>query len=423
MRIAVQLARKRPAWATDVAELLRRWLATPQRTEAAGEAAVEAFLAALIGEEPVATLAGELLQSPTSSPSQVSLALRAVAQCGRVEPHASWIEPLRKQLASHDEPQVAAAVAAVANLAGDAFNGQLHEIADDPDRTPTLRMDALSALAMRAGKLDEATLARLIELFQHSGSPAAASRAAQTIGAARLTPSQLAQITPLLARASAMDLRELIRGFQVDLDPATATAFVDAIESADALTSLASHEFSDVIKRFPRPALARANAMLDRLMQHEQDKLRLLEALRDRLSSGDAERGRQLFASERARCSSCHRVGETGKAVGPDLTTIGANRSANDLLESIVFPSASIVRDYQPQQVLTVDGRALSGIVVRETAGAIELQQADGQTVALRREDIEWIRPGTVSIMPSGLDETLRESELLDVVVYLQNLR
>ncbi len=127
--------------------------------------------------------------------------------------------------------------------------------------------------------------------------------------------------------------------------------------------------------------------------------------------------------SEKAKCSSCHRIGEQGQRVGPDLTTIGANRTAGDLLESMVFPSASIVRDYESYKVLTIDGRALSGLLVRESAKAIEIQQASGEKVTLRQEDIEQITTSTVSIMPAGLDEALTETQLLDVVRYLQSLK
>lgn len=109
--------------------------------------------------------------------------------------------------------------------------------------------------------------------------------------------------------------------------------------------------------------------------------------------------------------------------MGPDLTTIGANRSATDLLESIVFPSASIVRDYSTYQVLTLNGRVFSGILVSESSEAILLQQASGKSVRILQSDIERIDPGSVSIMPAGLEQALTEDELVDIVKYLQSLK
>ncbi len=133
--------------------------------------------------------------------------------------------------------------------------------------------------------------------------------------------------------------------------------------------------------------------------------------------------GEKVFAGEKSKCSTCHRVGEIGKPVGPDLTTIGRNRSASDLLESIVFPSASIVRDFESHKVLTVDGRAMVGLIVSETSDSIELQQPSGEREKLNQEDIEQIIPSAVSIMPAGLDEALSEQELLDVVQFLQRAK
>ncbi|MGB1708341.1 MAG: hypothetical protein ACPHF4_10995, partial [Rubripirellula sp.] len=112
-----------------------------------------------------------------------------------------------------------------------------------------------------------------------------------------------------------------------------------------------------------------------------------------------------------------------GQVVGPDLTTIGANRSATDLLESIVFPSASIVRDYSTYQVLTLGGRVFSGILVSESSDGIELQQASGKSVRILQSEVERIVPGSVSIMPAGLEQTLTEDELVDIVKYLQSLK
>ena len=66
-------------------------------------------------------------------------------------------------------------------------------------------------------------------------------------------------------------------------------------------------------------------------------------------------------------------------------------------------------------------GRALTGLLVSESADTIEIQQASGEKVILRQSDIEQITPNTVSIMPAGLDEALTETELLDVVTYLQS--
>ena len=78
-------------------------------------------------------------------------------------------------------------------------------------------------------------------------------------------------------------------------------------------------------------------------------------------------RGRRLFFGEKVACSSCHTIGTEGGHVGPDLTGIGAIRSGHDLLEAIVFPSASFVPGHEVFNVDTGNDR-LSGVIRSQTA-------------------------------------------------------
>src|SRR5207237_9423065 len=93
-----------------------------------------------------------------------------------------------------------------------------------------------------------------------------------------------------------------------------------------------------------------------------------LEQLLTALQSGDVRRGQAVFQSPKAACSSCHAIGYLGGSVGPDLTHIGKIRSDRDLLESIVFPSASFVRSYEPVVLATKDGKFINGLIRRESA-------------------------------------------------------
>jgi putative heme-binding domain-containing protein len=419
LRTVARIAKKHPEWSEQIAEVLQNVLS--QQSVEHETALVSSLLTSFANLPAVAEVVGKVLADDQFTPQSKQLVTKSLASASRIEPHASWIEPLRKQLVGSDDKRLAEAIAVAAALGG--FAAELRAIADDPQRTMTLRMSALAAITLHSGKLDDATLKQLIELYQRSGSPEASGRAAQIIGAGQLSNEQLSQVVPLLKNASPAELRDLINTFQRNLKQQQAIEFLDGLEASAAWTSLAEHELSEVIKGFPAETLERANKMLDQLKGRQQEKLKRLEQLRTQLAQGDAQRGQKVFASEKAKCAACHRIGQSGVAVGPDLTTIGANRSANDLLESIVFPSASIVRDYEPRKVLTADGRALTGLVVAESASEMQLQLANGERVQLQQSDIEQITPSTVSIMPAGLEEALTEQELLDVVSYLQGLR
>ena len=145
-----------------------------------------------------------------------------------------------------------------------------------------------------------------------------------------------------------------------------------------------------------------------------------LEELVANLKSGDIRRGQAVFNSTKAACSSCHAIGYLGGRIGPDLTKIGGIRSERDLLEAIVFPSASFVRSYEPVFVTTNDGKTYNGLVRKDTPDELVLVMNATQEVSIPRKQIEDVQPSKVSIMPAGLDQQLTLQELADVVAFLR---
>ena len=109
--------------------------------------------------------------------------------------------------------------------------------------------------------------------------------------------------------------------------------------------------------------------------------------------------------------------------MGPELTSIGTVRSADDLLEAIVEPSASLVRSYEPVSVTTRDGEERLGILRRDDARGITLVTGPGSTLQIDRADITAVTPSTVSLMPAGLDEQITRQELADLIEFLKNTR
>ena len=91
------------------------------------------------------------------------------------------------------------------------------------------------------------------------------------------------------------------------------------------------------------------------------------------LKAGDIRRGQQVFHSSKVACSSCHALGYLGGNIGPDLTRIGNIRSERDLLESILFPSASFVRSYEPVLIATSDGQVYNGVIRNDSESDILL--------------------------------------------------
>ncbi|MEM9643437.1 MAG: PQQ-dependent sugar dehydrogenase [Planctomycetota bacterium] len=146
--------------------------------------------------------------------------------------------------------------------------------------------------------------------------------------------------------------------------------------------------------------------------------------------SGDAERGRKWFAdSSTSQCRNCHIAAGVGKAVGPPLDGIGKRLSREELLTSLLRPSAKIDPQWVTHAALTLDGTSVVGLKVNDpvTSGdesddLVTLLAADGKLVTLKQDDVEEWFIQKQSLMPTGLVDGMTEEELGDLLAYLQSL-
>lgn len=166
--------------------------------------------------------------------------------------------------------------------------------------------------------------------------------------------------------------------------------------------------------------VARLLSEIESIDQERLDRIRRVERL---IESGDVRRGQEIFHGSKAACASCHALGYLGGDIGPDLTRIGGIRSERDLLESILMPSATFVRSYEPTTIITIDGRVFTGVIRNETERYVELVINQEKTERVYRNRIEERQPGAVSIMPAGLDEQFTDQELADIVKFLKEAR
>jgi putative membrane-bound dehydrogenase-like protein len=132
---------------------------------------------------------------------------------------------------------------------------------------------------------------------------------------------------------------------------------------------------------------------------------------------GDVDRGRELFGS-RGACATCHIHGDTGIAIGPDLTEVGNRFDRTALLDSIVNPSAAIAFGYEATIVTTNDGQTYSGFVVGD-GDTLILKEIGGQQRQIPGPSIASRQKLEQSIMPSGASIGLGAQDLADIVAFL----
>jgi putative heme-binding domain-containing protein len=134
---------------------------------------------------------------------------------------------------------------------------------------------------------------------------------------------------------------------------------------------------------------------------------------------GDSARGEKLFWSPALNCGSCHKIGDRGTPVGPDLSAIGKLRRREDVLESILEPSRRIEPKYAAYVALTADGRSITGLLVKRDEKEVVLRDAQNKEVLLAAKTVEQLRPSRVSLMPEGQLAGLTAQEAADLLEYL----
>src|SRR5262249_31576525 len=140
---------------------------------------------------------------------------------------------------------------------------------------------------------------------------------------------------------------------------------------------------------------------------------------------GDPARGRALFFDPKGiGCVKCHSAGGAGTAnVGPDLTGLSLKYDRAEIIRSVLEPSSRIATGDQPVLVARTDGRVVTGLLRAETDDHLDLIDSDARTTRVNKSEIDERRVGDVSLMPTGLVDTLSRGEFADLIAYLRSLK
>jgi putative heme-binding domain-containing protein len=135
---------------------------------------------------------------------------------------------------------------------------------------------------------------------------------------------------------------------------------------------------------------------------------------------GDAARGRALFEGKGA-CLGCHRVGETGARLGPDLSDVATRMTRDALEHALVSPKPEVSPPNRPFRVTTRDGRTVTGRLLNQDSFSVQMLDSAGRLVSFQRSDLRdtALLPG--SPMPSYRGK-LTPEEITDVVAYMATL-
>jgi putative heme-binding domain-containing protein len=348
-------------------------------------------------------------------------AWRIIAGGGSAKGPASWTPSLRKALTTAAPADLALVLAAATRVATPDLRAALREFSDDAKQPLAFRLKAVGASIDRSKPLPAESF-ELLKRALGDASSSARLEAVRALVSAKLASEQVRSLTSVIPTLGPLELRELLKGMRGWMKSENGVALAQALKNSVALASVQESEIRTVCSDAKPEVFAEIEPALKALAADDAARRRMLETLPARVAKdGRADEGRKLFESGIGACSTCHRVGEVGNLVGPNLSTIGNIRVERDILESILFPSNSLARDYEAHAIETADGQSFIGVVRGSLPDVLVFADAGAQEHRIPHAQITANATLPTSLMPAGLDKALTEQQLLDIVAYLRS--
>jgi putative heme-binding domain-containing protein len=421
---ALAVISRHPEWSRETIGLLEAWLGSSDLSPGRERSLLGALLA-FGADEDIQRVVAKTLAETKTPPAARLLLLRMFARSPLDQLPKSWLDAVREALASPDHAICREAIATVKarNLA--YFDSQLLELSRREALPAEVRLAALDCMVARQKKLSPEAFTLLISHLAEKTEPLLRITAARALGTSTLDGPQLLQLVERLAAAGPVTVPLAIPAFTKSSDPKIGIALMDALKRLPGGEALTGEDLDKLLKNYPAEVQAASGPLRSKLAARQKEQADYLARLTTELlqTKGSLERGKEVFFSKKAACYGCHRAAGKGGSAGPDLSQVGRYRSPRDLLESVVFPSSSIVPEFRSYVVRLTDGRVVTGMIARETADAIHLRTADLAEVRVPRKDVEDMTSSKVSLMPEGLEKVMTRQELADLLEFLYHQR
>lgn len=234
------------------------------------------------------------------------------------------------------------------------------------------------------------------------------------------------------SREAASYLKAIIlREGSIDTRRRAVTALVSTRQGAQAILDMAqSKQLAPRLKLTAASSLAatpwnrireQASTILPLPLSADMQNLPPLSELIQQ--EGNIAEGEKVFNRPTSLCSICHVVLDKGIDFGPNLTEIGDKLGKDALFEAILSPSAGISFDYEIWDVSLKNGDEATGIIVSDTETELAIKSQAGIVTRYPKSDVTSKVKQSRSGMPEGLQMTMSQADLVNLVSYLTSLR
>ncbi len=418
------IAGRHPEWVADLTPVIRDRLTDAKLAAAEWDATADR-LVKFAGTPVIQQLLADLLtQVPATAAKQRLLPL--MQRSGVRDLPKSWAAVFKTLLAKPDGELTVDVLETVRRLPRPkddviGWNTLFRNIlATAP--TEGTRVNAIAALLGTVAELSDARVRMILKQLV-SAEAKSRSVAADALGRVKWTEAQMLELAHAMPAVTLAERERVLAVFQMTTSEPIGLEVVKQMNAPEWRGSLRVDQVRGTFAKYGDAVKAESEKLNAQLNADLKQQTATLEAVAKRLPAGDVRRGQAVFNSARTSCIACHTIGYVGGKIGPDLTRIGGIRTERDLLESVLFPSASFVRSYEPLNVKTTDGRVFNGVPKKDAPDELILTIAADKEVRLDRKEIEEVTPGKVSVMPAGLAQQITEQELADLIAFLKGCK
>lgn len=289
--------------------------------------------------------------------------------------------------------------------------GKIESTAKNPKAQVATRLAVLPLLAQS----DWARVEPVVRGILTSNPGAELSQAAlglmKTFGARKTS----ALIYELLPAAGPTVRRDLIA--MLTANGATALALFQRMEKGEFSPALVDVETR---WRYQRGTGELRDLAVKLFGQPSTDRAAVLASYMESITmKGDAQKGRQVFATV---CIACHKIGNLGLEVGPPLSDLKV-KPPEALLSDILDPNRMIEARWSAYQLDTQDGRVLVGLITAENAESVTLTMMGGVKESIQRSNIKEMRSLDHSLMPVGLEGAISKEQMADLITFLKEFQ
>jgi len=419
---ALKVITSHSGWSSEIFSLVREWLSL-SALDADRAELLKGVLVSFSRDSAMQDLMAQALRDDKTSPAMRLLVLEAMARALPERYPPTWLGEARWSLDSGDERVVRQAVALIRAAGVGDFDEVLLRLSRDEAKSVELRVESLHAAVPRLSKLDGALFRFLLTCMDKDKAPLLRLSAAEAVGKSPLDDAQLGQLTFAVATAGPLEMPRMLGVYERSKNAGVAKKLLGVLEPAPGFQSLTAENLRKIFKGYPDEIRQLAEPIVKKLEVDTAQMKAKLDSMASLLEKGDAKAGREVFLGKKAGCTACHTVAGQGGKVGPDLSKIGSIRASRDLLEAIVFPSATFARGFEPFLIRTKDGSIHDGLISRETPDAIYLFTSERIEKRIPRSSVDVLQQSKVSIMPQGLDNQISRDELRDLIAFLSSLR